>query len=241
MDRGAWRATVHRVTQPDVTEYACTKRVPPGSSTALNASALILTYMVISQPSAFFYFQSELPCFRWNYIWSQNISQPARANQDAISIILMELNQSKQAESNLRIVFKINSGIFLKSNLELFLFHLVNLAHLSLWSKLIYMVLILLSYFVFSRRFKIPFIFNIFWVVYIFSVCFCSPCLVIWKKTKFLFCSFDQLHTWMCSRVNLFLYSNYHKCKSSNSKSGQTTQDGWVILLAKKRQREDYK
>ena len=44
----------------------------------------------------------------------------------------MELNQSKQAESNFRIFFKINRGIFLKSNLEIFLFHLVNLAHLSL-------------------------------------------------------------------------------------------------------------
>ena len=134
--------------------------VPPGASTALSACALILTYMLISQPSAFFYFQSELPCFRWNCIWSQNISQPARANQDAISITLMELNQSKWAESNFRIFFKINRGIFLKSNLEIFLFHLVNLAHLSLWSKLICMVLILLLHF-FQENLKFP-LFSIF-------------------------------------------------------------------------------
>ena len=101
-------------------------------------------------------------------------------------------------EFNFRIIFKINSGIFLKSNLEIFLFHLVNLAHLSLWSKLICMVLILLSYFVFSRKFTIPFIFNIFWVMYIFSVCFCSPCLVIWKKTvSFLF-------FWSTAYLNVF-------------------------------------
>ena len=65
MDRGAWRATVHGVAngQTRLSRHA-QRGVPPGPSAALNASALILIHVVTSQPSAFFYFQSELPCFR---------------------------------------------------------------------------------------------------------------------------------------------------------------------------------
>lgn len=37
--------------------------------------------MVIEWPSAFFYFQSELPCLDEIDVWSQNISQPAEASQ----------------------------------------------------------------------------------------------------------------------------------------------------------------
>lgn len=160
----------------------------------------------------------------------QNISQPARANQDALSITLMELEPEQMGLNPILESFSKSLGEFFWSPIWKSSFHLVNPSPFIFMIKAyMYGVLILLLHF--FQKLKIPFIFNIS-CMYIFSACFCSPPLGNLEENKVSFLFFwSTAYFWMF-RVNLFLY-NCHKCQSSNSKSGQTTHRIWVILPGK--------